>query len=131
MRQRALHGPGYFRQRVERRDGVSTFYAGEIAAQQAGALFDVALRHPPLQPETSDCDPNIHAQESACIVTRVVPDGKQKFMIAPRAISHQPSAFSLQENLPPCPPLRIVIPRPSLSLVIPRPACGRRTCCSL
>src|SRR5450631_3985837 len=48
MGKRALHGSGDFRQSVKRWDGVSIFYAGEIAAQQAGALFNVALRHPSL-----------------------------------------------------------------------------------
>jgi hypothetical protein len=44
-----------------------------------------------LQPEISDCDADIHAKESACIVTRVVPVGKRKFMIRARS---QPSAVS-------------------------------------
>src|SRR6266436_7333291 len=42
--ERNVHGFGDFRQRLERRHGVPVLHAREIAAQQAGAALDVALR---------------------------------------------------------------------------------------
>src|ERR1700685_4023928 len=53
-RERDLHGPGNFRKRVERRDGVAVFYARQVAAQQTGALLNVSLGHAFLQPVVSD-----------------------------------------------------------------------------
>jgi len=39
-----IESQGNFGKRVERGNGVSVFNAGEVSAQQAGLLFDVALR---------------------------------------------------------------------------------------
>jgi len=43
LRERQLHGAGDLGQRIERWDGVTVFNPREIAAQQAGAFFDIAL----------------------------------------------------------------------------------------
>src|SRR5262249_34710737 len=63
LRKGQLHGSGNFRKCIERRDGVSVFDARQIAAKQAGALFEVALRHSFLEPVVSDRLADIHGRE--------------------------------------------------------------------
>src|SRR5437868_5051500 len=55
-----LHRARDLGQRIERRDGVPVLHARKIAAQQAGAFFDIALRHPLLQTEIADGVTDIH-----------------------------------------------------------------------
>ena len=43
-----VHGFGNLGKRLERRHGVAVFHAREVAAQQARAAFDIALRQSPL-----------------------------------------------------------------------------------
>src|SRR5208337_334611 len=54
LRERELHGSGDFRKGIERWNGMAVFHARQVAAQQAGALFDVSLRHAFLQPVVAD-----------------------------------------------------------------------------
>ena len=49
-----LHGFGNLRQRLQRRHGMAVLHAGEIAAQQARAAFDIALRKPALSAVTAN-----------------------------------------------------------------------------
>ena len=49
-----VEGAGYFLQGFERGHGVAVFDARKIAAEEAGALFDVALGHLLLQAEVAD-----------------------------------------------------------------------------
>src|SRR5215469_15266026 len=62
LREGKLHGAGDFRKRIERGNGVSVLDAREITAQQAGALFDVALRHAFLQAVVPDGFADIHSE---------------------------------------------------------------------
>src|SRR5439155_7535105 len=87
LRKRQLHRACDLGQCVERRDGMPVLHPRQIAAQQAGALFNVALGHPPMQPEVPDSFADIHRKNfqvrlpwMARIVTRVVPSGKWKFI---------------------------------------------------
>src|ERR1019366_814016 len=92
LRQRQIHCPGDLGQRIQRWDGVAVFNPRQVAAQQARALFDVALGHASLEPEIADGLADIHRRatnsmprlngnlKDACIVTRVVPSGKWKFL---------------------------------------------------
>ena len=57
--QRDIHGAGDLLQRLQRRHGVAVLYPRKVAAQQAGTLLDVALRHPPLQPVAADGHANL------------------------------------------------------------------------
>src|SRR5258708_32470554 len=65
LSQRQFHGRGDFRQRVERRNGVSIFYAGKVAAQQAGFFLNVALRHSLAHPVVPNGFANIHSLASS------------------------------------------------------------------
>ncbi len=86
LRKRQLHRACDLGQCVERRDGMPVLHPRQIAAQQAGALFNVSLGHPSMQPEVPDGFADIHRKNfqvrlpwMARIVTRVVPSGKWKF----------------------------------------------------
>lgn len=54
-----LQGTGDLLQGLEGRDGVAVFYARKIAAEQAGALFNIALRHTALKAELADGDADV------------------------------------------------------------------------
>src|ERR1700730_9868328 len=92
LRQSDFHGTGNFGQGIERGDGVSVFHSREVAAQQAGTFFDVALGHASLQTIVSDGLADVHRKSNqnrppwmCCIVTRVVPSGKRNF-VAPQPV---------------------------------------------
>jgi hypothetical protein len=74
LRERQIHRAGDLGERVKRRNGMPILYAGQVAAQQARALFDVALRHASLQPVIPDSLANIHRAQQ----TRARKKPKQK-----------------------------------------------------
>ncbi len=63
LRKRKLHGSGDLGKRVERRNCVTVFDARKVAAEKAGALFDVALRHAFLKAVVADGLADIHCRE--------------------------------------------------------------------
>ena len=72
--ERNLHGAGDFRKGVQRRNGVTILHAGEVAPQQAGTLFDIALGHPLLQPVASDALTDIHTGNGPSSVLHECPE---------------------------------------------------------
>ncbi len=60
LRQRQFHRSSDFGKRVEGGDGVSIFYARQVATQKSRALFDIALGHAFLQPVVADGLADIH-----------------------------------------------------------------------
>src|ERR1700693_2661365 len=95
-----VHRTGNFRQRIQRRNGMAVLDARQVTPQQAGALFNVALRHASLKSKVANGLADIHNYatcsipgadarlpatapsatiechyKDSCIVTRLVPSG--------------------------------------------------------
>src|SRR5580698_3214505 len=62
LRQRKFHRPSDLRKGVERRDSVAVLHSRQVAAQQACALFYVALGHTFPQPVISDRLTDVHRE---------------------------------------------------------------------
>src|SRR5271165_148268 len=108
LRERHLHGPGDFRQRIERGDGMPVLNPRQITAQQTGTFFNVALGHAFLQTVVADGFADVHGSlrvlrgvghGGTCIVIIASLTGKKNLVTIRNASGNAPLSVQLMITL--------------------------------